>query len=146
MSGITTRIRGRCLDGGMADLVVRKNGAALTGRLDDEAALLSMTVDDTPVTDAGMHPRAGFNIVITGIIITTGKDVGVNGANVDIYYADSVTSTDTANAILQVVELASQLAVNATPMQIVVPPGNYVLGKTNDNSCAASVQFHYEVA
>ncbi len=143
---IVSTIQGRCLDGSMAELVVRKNGAALTGRLDDEAALLSMTVDDTPVTDAGMHHRAGFNIVVTGVIITTGKDVGVNGANVDIYYAESVTSTDTTNVILQVVELASQLAVNATPMQIVVPPGNYVLGKTNDNSCAASVQFHYEAA
>ena len=136
------KIQGRCLTGGLVEAVLRSNGSLLTSVLTDLSATATAGVDDTPVTL--ISPKAGQVVVVTGGLISTNRNVGNDGANVDVYYAESDTSTDTTNELIGVVDFAKNSAIATTPIVLEVPIGNYVLLKTNDNSATASLFYHFE--
>lgn len=139
-------LRGRATSTGTtAEVAVLPSGALAVGQADDDLSKsATMSVDDTPVEVIG--PQAGREILVTGALISTNRDVGVNGATVDVYYVEDVTSTDTTNLLIQVVDFAKNSAVATTPISLRVPIGNYVVAKTNDNSATASLFYHYEAA
>ena len=141
---VTTTLIGRDTTGGaLATAAVRPSGSlAVAPPVDDESATIVMGTDDIPVT--AIKPRAGLEILVTGVILTTSRDVGTNGATVDIYHAAVEGSTDTSEMVLQLVDVAKNTAVPVTAMRRRVPVGRFVLGKTNDDDCTATLLYHYE--
>lgn len=75
--------------------------------------------------------KAGERFIITSVLLNTNKDIGVNGANVDIYEADSVSSTTIDKQILKI----NQLKNETTPITgtfVAVNEGKFLNGKTDD--------------
>jgi len=75
--------------------------------------------------------RAGQRFVITGILINSNKDVGANGAIVDIYEAGSTTSTTIDNQLARV-NITKNQTVPIPGIFLAVSEGKFVNGKTDD--------------
>lgn len=122
--------------------LIRPDGALSIGpAVDDETAVLELTVDDAVVI--GIDPTAGSDILVTAYLVTTSRNVGVNGATVQIYYSTDKTSTSTTNTIIALNDLAKNTALPQSQLNKRVPEGNYVLGKTDDNEVTVTLDWHY---
>ncbi len=76
-------------------------------------------------------PMALERFVVTGVIINTNKDVGVNGAIVDVYEADSETSTTIDKQLFKINMLKND-SLPITNILLGVTEGKFVNGKTDD--------------
>lgn len=76
-------------------------------------------------------PMASERFVVTGVIINTNKDVGVNGAIVDIYEANSTTSTTIDKQLFRINILKND-SISITNILLGVTEGKFVNGKTDD--------------
>lgn len=120
------------------------NGALHTDSLPDTVLTGLLETDDVPV--AIVPPLAGTDIIFSGVIFSTDRNVGPDGATIDFYYAESATSTDTTNIIIRVVDMAKNTVTPIVPLRIRVPKGNYALAKTNDDNATVITICHYEMA
>ena len=121
--------------------LVRPDGGLMVGPpANDDVAQETLGTDDAVVII--ITPKADQGIVITGMIVSTSRDVGVNGANVDIYFDGDKTQAVIANPIWQPADVAKNTTVVATPVNIEVPKGNYVLAKTDDDDVNVTLFFH----
>lgn len=140
---VPVRISGGDHQGRLNDAHVFSNGALHTGTDLDLSTTALLEADNTVVEV--IAPRAGQVVVVTSIIVSTNRDVGVNGATIDIYYAEANDSTDIANLLLQLVDFPKNNAISIVSIQLRVPPGNYVLAKTNDDNATVVLFYHYEL-
>lgn len=86
-------------------------------------------------------PVDGHQIVITDIIMTANKNVGVSDATVDIYEADSVTSTAIKQSIIAL-EMIKQSNLALTGLNLLVPDGLWVNAKTDDNDIFVTLMYY----
>lgn len=87
-------------------------------------------------------PVTNRRIVITDIIISADKNVGVNGALIDIYCASSAASTTIQDEILTV-QLSTKTALPITGLNLVIPSGFWINGKTDDNNIFLTLGGYY---
>lgn len=80
--------------------------------------------------------------VITDIIIYANKDVGPNDAAVDIYEADSDTSTTILRSIFQT-EIPKFSNFIMTGLNLITNEGVWLNGKTDDNSIFTNIGGYY---
>lgn len=76
-------------------------------------------------------PIAGKQFVITGLIISTSRTVGVNGATIEIYEADSIDSTSVDKTILRVDMIKNQI-LPLSDLNSITTEGKFLNGKTDD--------------
>jgi len=69
---------------------VSANNELMVAQQFSTASKVTLTVDDTAVNL--VKPQAGKKIIVTGLIVNTNRDIGVNGALIEIYEASSETS------------------------------------------------------
>ena len=143
---VPVMLMGRDSSGGApAQVAVRPNGDLAVGPgADSLIKVVTLDTDDAAVE--AIAPQAGKVIIVTASIVTTNRDVGVNGATIDVYYATTASSTDTANLLLQLVDFAKNSALAVAGDRIRVPEGNFVIAKTNDNNATVTLGYHYEAA
>tara|TARA_R100001198_G_C5242067_1_gene219670 strand:+ start:6307 stop:6729 length:423 start_codon:yes stop_codon:yes gene_type:complete len=87
-------------------------------------------------------PVASKQIVITDIILTANKNVGVNDATVDIYEADSVDTTTINKSILQL-EMLKNSNLVLTGLNLLVSSNKWVNVKTDDDDIFVTVMYYY---
>ena len=96
------------------------------------------TVDDLPYNMVG--PEHGRSIIITSIILTANKDVGVNDATVTLYSASTSTAT-TGEDILQL-ELERNGKLVLTGLNLRVENGLFLNVKSSDSTVYATVLYY----
>ena len=75
--------------------------------------------------------KAHQKFIVTGALINTNKDVGVNGAIIDLYEASSATSTTIDTQVARLNLLKNQV-VALPSIFFGVTEGKFVNGKTDD--------------
>jgi len=87
-------------------------------------------------------PRPGQQFVVTMLIITTDKDVGVDGATIVLYEAAAEGATAVAKTIISV-NLLKNTNLALVGMQLLVNPGTWINGKTDDDDVHLTVGGYY---
>ena len=95
-------------------------------------------VADLPYNMVG--PENGRSIIVTAIILTANKDVGVNDATVTLYSASTAEAT-TGEDILQL-ELERNGKLVLTGLNLKVERGLFLNVKTNDSTVYATVLYY----
>tara|TARA_R110000772_G_scaffold99814_1_gene199784 strand:+ start:444 stop:863 length:420 start_codon:yes stop_codon:yes gene_type:complete len=86
-------------------------------------------------------PEEGHQIVITDIILTANKAVGTNDATIDIYEAESPTTTVITTSIIEL-EMIKQSNLVLTGLNLLIPQGLWVNAKTDDNDVFVTIMFY----
>lgn len=91
-------------------------------------------------------PLAGCEIILDGFIINADKGVSAtNGADIELYEADSDSETTVAKQIVKVnVVKLDTLAV--TGLNICVSSGKWINAKTDDNTVNVTIMYYYKKA
>jgi len=89
-----------------------------------------------------ISPNAGHGIVITDIILTANKNVGANDAAVDIYMADADDTLTISTGILSL-EMLKKTTISLTGLNMLVPEGFWVNGKTDDDDVFVTIMYYY---
>ena len=95
-------------------------------------------VDDLPYNLVG--PEHGRSIIVTAIILTANKDVGVNDATVTLYSASTAEAT-AGEDILQL-ELERNGKLVLTGLNLKVESGLFLNVQTNDSTVYATVLYY----
>lgn len=93
------------------------------------AEKITLTVADTAVNI--VKPRAGEQIIVTGILVNTNRAVGVNGAAIEIYEASSESSTVVDKSIFSF-DLVKNQNVGGTGLLIKTTEGVFINAKADD--------------
>ena len=127
------------LTGGSAK--VTEFGQLVTSPIDySVSSQIVASVDDLPYNLVA--PEHGRAIIITSILLTANKNVGVNDATVTMYSSSTADAT-TGNDILQI-ELARNGQLILTGLNLRIDKGLFLNVKTNDETVYATV-FYYRV-
>ncbi len=116
---------------------VSPQGEILTRQLKfGEGQFQSMDTIDTAFNF--FKSRAAERFVITGILINTNKDIGVNGATFDLYEASSASSTAIDKQLVRLNILKNDtVAIPGT--FLAVTEGKFLNGKTDDATVNVTV-------
>lgn len=87
-------------------------------------------------------PKAGFQFVITGLLLYANKNVGTGDATVVVYEASS-PSTTTADKTVLTTEMLKQTSRDITGLNLIVTAGKWVNIKTDDNTVFSSLLGYY---
>lgn len=120
---------------------VSSNGELLTRPFDYSSGKFH----DMDVVDTAYHfwpPLPEMLFVITGYVISTDKDVGVNGATVIIYEAATATTIAVDKIILQTNMLKNTL-MSRENLQVIVTLGEYLNAKTDDDDVFMTIEGYY---
>lgn len=77
-------------------------------------------------------PRSGEKVIITGLIVNTNRDIGVNGAKIEIYEATGPTETTVETAIMTF-DLPKNETVPLNGLLIETNEGKYINAKADDS-------------
>ena len=90
-----------------------------------------------------LRPVPGKRLVINYIVISTDKDVGNDGAEIQIYEADTPTAlAAAATHVILSVEVPKQVSVPLPGLNLLVGSGKYVNAVTTDDDCFVAVGFY----
>ena len=118
---------------------VTEFGQLVTSPIDySVSSQIVATVDDLPYNLVG--PEHGRSIIVTSIILTANKDVGVNDATVTVYSSSTETST-TGEDVFQI-ELARNGQLVLSGLNLKVESGLFLNVKTNDTTVYATVLYY----
>lgn len=88
-------------------------------------------------------PKAGFDVVITGLIISGDRTISANDAAlVEIYATDSTTSSVAIGPILTI-EVAKNVIVPLLGLNHLIPEGLYINAKADDSNVLISIFGYY---
>ena len=117
------------------------------GQLVTSAVAYSIPVTDVLDTTGTafnyIEPEASHQIVITDIILTTDKNVGVNGASVQIYCASAIDSTTVLNdgGVLDI-EMLKNTSRDLIGLNFLVTEGFWVNAKTDDANIQLTIGYY----
>ena len=118
---------------------VTEFGQLVTSPIDySVSSQIVANVDDLPYNLVG--PEHGRSIIVTSIILTANKDVGVNDATVTVY--SSSTETSTTGADVFQIELARNGQLVLSGLNLKVESGLFLNVKTNDTTVYATVLYY----
>ena len=99
----------------------------------------SLTIDDTPVNF--IEPEANHQIVITDIILSTDRNVGANGAIVQLYCSDAPDSATVNSSILNI-EMLKNTSRDLIGLNFLINSGFWVNAVTDDNNVQITVGYY----
>lgn len=127
--------------GSGASATVTKRGELVTGRAAFSTAFtVEANVIDTAFNFVG--PIQGQRFVISDILISANRSIGVNDAEVVLYEAIADDTITVATTILEI-ELAKNGQRDLTGLNLIVSEGVWVNIKTNDATIFATVMGYY---
>lgn len=88
-------------------------------------------------------PTAGKRFVITGMLVSTNRSVGANGAIIEFYEASAVDSTTVDKTILRL-DMVKNDKLPITGVNFILTEGVFLNGKTDDDDVLATIA-GYEV-
>ncbi|NIQ15506.1 MAG: hypothetical protein GTO02_14250 [Candidatus Dadabacteria bacterium] len=120
---------------------VSKWGIAATGPIEFSVSYpVTASSINTAYTFVG--PKAGKQFVVTDILLYANKNVGANDATVEIYEADTETTTTVSKSVL-ITEMLKQTSRDFVGLNLVINEGKWLNIKTDDATIFASVLGYY---
>jgi len=104
---------------------------------------VTLTVDDTAVNL--IKPLAGKKVIVTGLIVNTNRDIGVNGALIEIYETSSETSGTIDTSIMSFDLIKNQTVVTA-PILIETVEGKFINTKASDSEVNVTLLSYFAPA
>ncbi len=89
-----------------------------------------------------IEPRGNHSIIITDIVMTGSKNVGVNNSLVEIYSSEVDGSTD-ASAGVFTSEVAKNASLVLNGLNFIIPEGKFLLSKIDDADVYIAIGFYY---
>lgn len=86
-------------------------------------------------------PKQDQSIVITDVIISASRTVGVNGADVFVYEADA-PDTLTVEREIVALDMVKQTSLAQNGLNLLVPEGKFVNAKTDDADILVTIMFY----
>ncbi len=131
--------------------LIGRNGRVIEASANGELAVAPLSYSTPTAQDMNAintafnfhKPRAGKQFVITGLIVSTSRNVGPNGANIELYEASAVDSTTVVKSVL-VLDLPKQTVVPLLDVNVILNEGAFLNGKTDDAEVKVTVA-GYEV-
>ena len=120
--------------------IVTRYGQLVTSPI-DYSRPVAKTLDVINTAYNFVEPSADQRIVITDIVITANKNVGVNDATVTIYEASEIDATTSDNDILNL-EIIKQTSLVLTGLNLIVGEGKYINAKTDDDDIFVTIMFY----
>ena len=99
----------------------------------------TLAVDDVAVNF--VEPQGNHQIVITDVILSSDKNVGVDGAAVLVYCATAIDETTVADGILEV-NMLKNTARDLIGLNLIVGEGKWVNAKTDDNNIEVTIGYY----
>jgi len=128
-------------NGRSADVSV--NGEMIT-RAFNYSTPAFQNMDQTTDAFNFQSPSVGEQFVITGVVLSGNRDIGVNGAITTIYEATGIDSTTiTAARILLEVEIPKSTVFPFLVPNILVGEGFFVNGHTDDNNVRVALYGYF---
>ena len=125
---MTTAFHVKGINGNLA--TISNEGEIFTRLRFSSAENVTLVSDNVALTL--VKPRSKQKMIITGIIVNTNRDVGVNGAIIEVYEATDANSTTVAKAILKF-DLIKNETVVTSPILIETQAGRYINTKASDS-------------
>jgi len=111
---------------------VTPRGQLVTAPLDfSEPHFNEMAVDNQVYNF--VEPIANKQFVITGILINGARDVGNNGAVIEIYQAEAIDSAIATKTVITM-DIARSSALAMTNLNTIMSPGLWLNASTADNT------------
>lgn len=104
----------------------------------DFATSMEVTMDADATAFNVWPPKIGKQFVITNILVSTNKDIGVNGSNIEIFEADAADSTTLIGSSFKV-NLLKNANLPLTGLLSIIQEGNYLNAKHDDGAVNAEV-------
>lgn len=134
-----------------APIIIKDNDSGLTARVTKFGQLVvaplqystpvSQTLDVVDTAFNFIGPSQDQSIIITDIIISASRTVGVNGADVIVYQADAPDSIVVDSGIVEL-DMVKQSQTALTGLNLIVPGGMYVNAKTDDADVLITIMFY----
>jgi len=109
---------------------VSENNELMTAQQFSKASKVTLTVDNTAVNL--VKPLAGKKVIVTGLIVNTNRDIGVNGALIEIYEASDEGAETVDDAIMSF-DLTKNQSVVTAPILIETTEGKFINAKASDS-------------
>jgi hypothetical protein len=119
---------------------VTKYGQLVVAPL-DYSVPVSQTLDVISTAFNYIEPMQSHQIVITDIIGSTDRTVGVNGVTVDIYQASGIDETAIDESILKL-DLPKQTEFGYTGLNFIIPEGEWVNAKVDDVNVLLTIAYY----
>jgi len=131
------------MDGVVCDFKARVTqfGQLVTSPL-DYSTLITKVIPTANVAVNYVAPKQGHRIVITDILLQANKNV-TNEAVVNIYTSDVGPDDLVIKEELFTTEIVRQGNRDLTGLNIILEPGRWLNGKTDDDDINATVGFYY---
>ena len=107
----------------------------------DYSTPVAKTLDAINTAYNFVEPSMNKSIVITDIIFTANKNVGVNDATVVLYESDEIDSTISTKDIISL-EMIKQSNLALTGLNMVVSEGRFVNAKTDDDDIFVTIMYY----
>jgi len=88
-------------------------------------------------------PLAQKQVIITGIIVNTDRNVGVNGSAIDIYETSAADSTTIVTDIISI-DQVKNVTTPLLPLFLQTAEGSFINGKADDFNVNITVLGYYE--
>jgi hypothetical protein len=121
---------------------ITERGQLVTGPLSFSQFYLGTTVANNTAVNV-VPPVTGKCFVITAIILSGNRDVGVNGAITDVFENLSGPTDGTINTEIIQEEIAKQTRMTATGLNIIVSRGAWVNVKSDDVIVRCNIAGYY---
>lgn len=89
-----------------------------------------------------IEPRAGMRAIIGGYILDADRNVGANGALVEIYEANEADSA-TVSRSLFAFDIIKQTTRNGFGLNLAVSPSVWINAKTDDNNVRVTLLYYF---
>ena len=83
-------------------------------------------------------PLSGKKFIVSGIILNTDRNVGVNGSAIEVYEASTASETTIDTSIISI-DLIKNQTVSLTPLLIETEEGKFINAKADDFNVNVSV-------
>lgn len=120
---------------------VSEFGALAVGPL-QYSTVSSIKMDTTGLAYTVIEPIGKHSIILTDIVLTASKNVGVNNSLVEIYASDIEGSLNAAEGVFQS-EVAKNSSLVLNGLNFIIPEGRYLLSKIDDADIFIAVGYYY---
>ena len=106
------------------------------------STVFSVKMDAINTAYTLIEPKGKHSIIITDIILTGSKNVGVNNSLVEIYSNGVDNTLDAAAGVFtSEVPKSSSLVLNG--LNFIISPGRFILAKMDDADVFTAIGFYY---
>ena len=120
---------------------VTKRGQLVVAPLEfSEPKNVTILLADTAYNVIEPKPKKKF--VITSIVISGARSVGINGALVELYEADAIDET-TSTKNIYTIDIARSASIPILPLDILINKGKWLNIKAGDVTVYATISGYY---